>query len=81
MGRASDSIRSSRAGARTRQLAERSKTDLKLLHDAALADGIPYSQLMRIQRAESEVKGLLRDLENNPNACATLKTVERQSMP
>jgi len=49
--------------ARTRTLAERSATDLKLAHDAALAAGMPFVDLSKLMRARREVKDLLKRIE------------------
>ncbi len=54
--------------ARTRHLAERSATDLKLAHDAALAAGLPYKSLLKIQRARRELRDLLSEIEARKEA-------------
>jgi hypothetical protein len=52
---------------RTRQLAERAGTDLKLLGDAALAARVPYPTLAKVRRAQREVRDLISDLARKPN--------------
>jgi len=61
--------------ARARHLAERSATDLKLAHDAALACGLPFASLSKIKRAQREMRALLSDLNSQPAPAASTRRV------
>jgi homoserine dehydrogenase len=61
-----DRQRTSPALARTRELAERSQSDLKLLHDATLAAQIPFIHLAKVKRARAEITNLLREINPQP---------------
>lgn len=49
--------------ARARQLAERVGTDLRLTLDATRGAGLPYSAVAKVQRAQREMRDLLREIE------------------
>lgn len=49
--------------ARYAQLAQRVETDLRLLHDCALASGLEFKRLQRLKRARREVTDELREIE------------------
>ena len=46
------------------QLAARVETDLRLLHDAAVAIRLPFNRLARVKRARREVADELREIES-----------------
>jgi hypothetical protein len=51
--------------ARALTLARRADFDLSLLHDSALAVGLPFSQLSKVKRAQREMKDLLHSLSTH----------------
>jgi hypothetical protein len=52
-----------RTRARYAQLAARVETDLRLLHDTALAIQLPFNRLARVKRAKREICDELREIE------------------
>ncbi len=67
--------------ARYATLARRVATDIRLLHDAALAIQLPFNRLARVKRARREISDELRALEsategrNAHDVCTTATTI------
>jgi hypothetical protein len=66
--------------ARYATLARRVATDIRLLHDAALAIQLPFNRLARVKRARREISDELRALESategrKQDVCTTATTI------